>query len=286
MKLFKFTLIYLFGRLFMLNGKFAFLGTGNMAGAIIRSMNGDYTPDRIVLFDKDSSKYDAYRQEAYILCSSASEAVELADYIFLSVKPQNFTELLSEIRKSGISLENKTFISIAAGITTNFICEKLNEEVPVIRTMPNTPLLVGKGVTALSKNQYVNEKVFKNVCALFANSGTSFTLPEEKMNDIIAVTSSSPAYVFLFIKSMYDTALEMGFENKDLLEIICKMVIGSTELMLKTGKTPDELITMVKSPKGTTEQALNVFSENNFEEIIKNAMIKCSMRAEELSKGM
>ncbi len=270
----------------MLKGKFAFLGTGNMAGAIIRSMQSTYAPENIVLFDKDISKYDPYRKEGFVLAETAPMAVKEADFIFLSVKPQNFTELLTEIKESCVSLENKTFISIAAGITTDFVCEKLGQKVAVIRTMPNTPLLVGKGVTALSKNEYVNEKVFKNICAVFASSGTSFTLPEEKMNDIIAVTSSSPAYVFLFIKSIYDSACEMGFDNKDLLEIICKMVIGSTELLLKTGKSPDELISMVRSPKGTTEQALNVFYENNFEQTVKNAMIKCSERAEELSKGM
>ena len=270
----------------MLRGKFAFLGTGNMAGAIIKSIQGNYTPDNIVLYDKDTSKYEQYKTLPYILAENAPKAVELADYIILSVKPQNFTELLTEIKDSKVSIENKTFISIAAGITTDFICDKLGQNAAVIRTMPNTPLLVGKGVTALSKNKYVNEKIFKEVCAVFANSGTSFTLPEEKMNDIIAVTSSSPAYVFLFIKSIYDTALEMGFDNSNMLEIICKMVIGSTELMLKTGKTPDELISMVKSPKGTTEQALNVFEEHDFEGIMKEAMIKCSERAEELSKGM
>ncbi len=270
----------------MLKGKFAFLGTGNMAGAIIRSMQGNYSAENIVLFDKDTTKYDQYKNEPFILANSTPEAVETADYIFLSVKPQNFTELLTEIKESGVSLENKTFISIAAGITTDFICEKLGYNAAVIRTMPNTPLLVGKGVTALSKNKFVNDKVFKNICAVFASSGTSFTLPEEKMNDIISVTSSSPAYVFLFIKSIYEAATEMGFDNKDLLEIICKTVIGSTELMLKTGKTPDELITMVKSPKGTTEQALNVFYDRDLPEIVKEAMLKCAERAEELSKGM
>ena len=270
----------------MLNGKFAFLGTGNMASAIIRSMHGNYSPDKIVLFDKDTSKYELFKDAPFILADSAPNAVELADYIFLSVKPQNFTELLTEIKNSNVDLSNKTFISIAAGITTDFICEKLGKNVAVVRTMPNTPLLVGKGVTALSKNEFVNDKVFKNICAIFASSGTSFTLPEEKMNDIISVTSSSPAYVFLFIKSIYDASLEMGFNNKDMLEIICKTVIGSAELLLKTGKTPDELISMVKSPKGTTEQALNVLMDNNFPEILKNAMIKCSERAEELSKGM
>ena len=270
----------------MLKGKSAFLGTGNMAGAIIRSMQNNYSADNIVLFDKDTTKYEPYKNEAFILANTAPEAVEIADYIFLSVKPQNFTDLLTEIKDSKVSLEGKTFISIAAGITTDFVCDKLGSNVAVIRTMPNTPLLVGKGVTALSKNNAVNDKVFKNICAVFAASVTAFTLSEEKMNDIIAVTSSSPAYVFLFIKSIYDAATEMGFDNKDLLEIICKTVIGSTELLLKTGKTPDELISMVKSPKGTTEQALNVFEANNFSDIVKEAMIKCSERAEELSKGM
>ena len=143
----------------MLKGKFAFLGTGNMAGAIIRSMQSNYSADNIVLFDKDTSKYDSYKNEPFILANSAPEAVKIADYIFLSVKPQNFTELLTEIKDSKVSLEGKTFISIAAGITTDFVCEKLGFNAAVIRTMPNTPLLVGKGVTALSKNEYVNDKV-------------------------------------------------------------------------------------------------------------------------------
>ena len=270
----------------MLKGNFAFLGTGNIATAIIKSMHSNYSPDRIVLFDKDVTKYDSFKDKPYILAKSAPNAVELADYIILAVKPQNFTELLTEIKESGISLENKTFVSIAAGITTDFICEKLGQSVAVIRTMPNTPMLIGKGVTALSRNEFVNEKIFKEICAVFASAGSAFTLPEEKMNDIISVTSSSPAYVFLFIKSIYDAAVEMGFENKDMIEIICKMVIGSAEMILKTGKTPDELITMVKSPKGTTEQALNVFEEEKLPEIVKKAMIKCAERAEELSKGM
>ena len=270
----------------MLNGKFAFLGTRNMATAIIRGMNSSYPPEKIVLFDKDKSKYYAFKAEPFTFAESAPEAVSLAEYISLAVKPQNFTELLTEIKKSDTDLSGKTFISIAAGITTEFVCEKLGQNVPVIRTMPNTPMLIGKGVTALSRNEFVNDKVFKNVCAIFASSGSAFTLPEAKMNDIIAVTSSSPAYVFLFIKSIYDTALEMGFENKDMLEVICRMVIGSAEMLMQSEKTPDELIAMVKSPKGTTEQALNVFEENNFSEIIKNAMIKCSKRADELSKGM
>lgn len=270
----------------MLNGNFAFLGTGNMASAIIGSMKKDYSPDRIALFDVNQSQYDKFKPEKFIYCSSSSEAVSKADYIFLSVKPQNFTELLTGIKDSGISLDGKTFISIAAGITTDFVCEKLGKKVPVIRTMPNTPLLIGKGVTALSRNEFVDDKIFKNICAVFANSGEAFTLPESKMNDIISVTSSSPAYVYLFVKSIYDTALEMGFDNKNMLEIICKMVIGSCEMMMQSGKTPDELITMVKSPKGTTEQALNVFYDNNFESIVKEAMEKCSIRAEELSKGM
>lgn len=270
----------------MLNGKFVFLGTGNMASAIIGGITGDYPDDRIVVYDIDESKYQKFSGRSFTFTRSAKEAVESGDYVFLAVKPQNFSELLTGLRESGTDLENKTFVSIAAGITTDYICGKLGKKVPVIRTMPNTPMLYGKGVTALSKNEYVNEKIFRDVCRVFASSGEAFTLPESKMNEIIAVTSSSPAYVFLFIKSIVDGAKELGFDEDNMLDIVCRMVEGSAEMMRKSGKTPDELIRMVCSPKGTTEKAIDHLVENRFEENIVEAMKKCTDRANELSKGM
>lgn len=267
----------------MIKGKFTFLGTGNMAGAIIGGITKEYPDDAIAVFDVDESKYEKYKGRSFTFTHSAKEAVEEGTFIFLSVKPQNFAELLGGIKESGASLDGKTFISIAAGISTGYICRLLGREVPVIRTMPNTPMLAGKGVTALSRNALVSDKVFSAVCKIFASAGEAFTLPESKMNDIIAVTSSSPAYVFLFIKSIVDGARELGFDGDNMLDIVCKTVIGSAELLRTSGKSADEMIRMVCSPKGTTEKAMDALREGKFEESVIDAMKRCTDRANELS---
>jgi len=265
----------------MNNKKFSFLGAGNMAGAIIKGLG----KKDICIYDKDSSKYNNFPESFIKKAQSAPEAVAYGNYIILAVKPQNFEELLCEIKASGVSLENKVFISIAAGISTDYICKNLEAEIPCVRTMPNTPLLIGKGVTALSRNSFVSDCDFEQVCAVFASVGHTMVLDEADMNTIISATSSAPAYVFLFIKSIYDSAKAQGLECDGLLEAVCKMVIGSAELMLSTGKTPDELIRMVTSPKGTTEQAMKVFEDESFSKTVDTAMRACTKRAEELSSA-
>ncbi|MBR2459799.1 MAG: pyrroline-5-carboxylate reductase [Clostridia bacterium] len=259
--------------------RFAFLGAGNMAAAIIGGMkNADIT-----VYDKFPSQYDKF-DASVKKAPTAAKAVEGTDYIVLSVKPQNFPELLAELRESGTPTDGKVFISIAAGISCESICRGLGKNVAVIRTMPNTPLMIGKGVTALSRNELVSDDDFCTVEAMFASLGKTMILPEDKMNAVIAATSSAPAYVYYFIDCIYREAKREGIDSNDLLSAICAMVSGSAEMLMSTGKTPEELIRMVTSPKGTTERAMNVLYQDNFSDIIARAMQACSERAEELSK--
>jgi pyrroline-5-carboxylate reductase len=150
--------------------------------------------------------------------------------------------------------------------------------------MPNTPMLLGLGVTALCKNDLVSENEFEFVTSLFASSGDTIELKEDEINAITAVTSSSPAYVYTFIKGMLEGAKRLGLDYDNMLDVICKTIIGSVHMVLTKEKSVDDLIRMVKSPNGTTERALNVFDENNFTKTIEDAMIACSNRAEELAK--
>ena len=124
--------------------RYSFIGAGNMAYAIIGGMG----KADITVYDKNTEQYKKFSEEIKI-ANSPANAVESADFIVLAVKPQNFKEVLAEIKESGTCLDGKTFISIAAGVSTASICAGLGKDVPVIRTMPNTPLLIGKGVTAL-----------------------------------------------------------------------------------------------------------------------------------------
>ena len=260
--------------------KLAFLGAGNMAYAIIKGIqNADIT-----VYDKMTSQYDKF-DDTVKRATSAVEAVTYAEYIFLAVKPQNFPELLCELKESNISFEGKTFVSIAAGISCESICRNLGQEVAVIRTMPNTPLMIGKGVTALSRNAKVTNNAFEEITNTFAVLGETMILPENKMNAVIAATSSAPAYVYHFIDAICKEATAEGIDAPELLTAVCAMVRGSAEMLMSTGKSPEELIKMVTSPKGTTEKAMNVLYEEGFADTVAKAMKACTERAEELSKN-
>ena len=249
-----------------------------MAYAIIGGMkDGDIT-----VYDKIKSQYEKFG-DGVKFAESAAKAVENADYIVLSVKPQNFAELTKEICESGVELSGKTFISIAAGVSCASICKGLGKDVPVIRTMPNTPLLIGKGVTALSRNAFVSETAFNEIKEMFSASGSAFELSEDKMNTVIAATSSAPAYIYYIIDCIYKEAVAEGLESDELLKMICEMVKGSADMVISSGKTPEELVRMVTSPKGTTEKAMEVFYNEGLSETISRAMKACTKRAEQLS---
>lgn len=150
--------------------------------------------------------------------------------------------------------------------------------------MPNTPLLLGKGVTALCKNANVSNEDFEMVKSFFSSSGYITEIEENDINSLTAITSSSPAYVYLFAKGILEGAKALNFNYEDTLKMICYTLIGSANMILSSNKNIDDLISMVKSPNGTTEKALNVFEDRNFIDIISEAMKACKDRAEELSE--
>ena len=262
--------------------KIAFIGAGNMASALAAGIIKGNVVDAkdIILFDKYPEQYKKFDSDC-LKADSIADAVNYADYIIISVKPQIAKEVICEIKNA--SYENKVFISICAGTPISTI-ESVLKGAKIVRTMPNTPLLIGQGVTAICKNDKVSKEEFDFASSLFSSSGYVTEIKEEEINAITAVNGSSPAYVYLFAKGMLDAAHRLGLKGEDLLEIICKTIIGSATMLLKDGRSPDELINMVKSPKGTTERALDVFEENNFTEIIYKAMKACTERADELSK--
>lgn len=262
--------------------KIAFIGTGNMASAICSGIINAkiLPPSNIVLFDKNTEQYVKF-DDSCAKASSLCSAVDMADCIFFSVKPQNIKSVLEEIK--ALDLSKKLFISICAGITIESIQNTLGN-VKIVRTMPNTPLLIGQGVTALCRNELVSDEDFAFATSLFASSGFTTELREDEINNITAITSSSPAYVYLFAKAMLVGAEKLGFNNENALEMICKTIIGAVNMILADSRSVDELIQMVKSPNGTTERALNVFDEKGFIDIVSEAMRACADRADELSK--
>lgn len=255
-----------------------FIGCGNMAGAIIE---GAAAYD-ICIYDKDQAKYERFDGRPYTFADSIEEAVNKGDYILLCVKPQNKDEILPEIARCG--LKDKMIISIMAGVKISTITRHIGEDVPVVRLMPNTPLMLGKGVTSLTRNDKVNDKKFSDICRLFSGMGEIMIVTEDKIDAVTAASGSAPAYVYYFVKAIADEARAMGLDAKNLEDIIARMVIGSCHMIIENDRSTDELIRMVCSPNGTTERAMKVFYEEGFADIIAKAMQKCAERSRELSE--
>lgn len=262
-----------------------FVGAGNMAGAIISGIVGTKTflAERIFVFDTNTDKCEALRAKTGInIAASIVKLAETCDIIFLAVKPQNFAEVLSALKP--VVGEHHLFVSIAAGISSSFITGILHCNCPVIRTMPNTLLLIGKGATAMCRTTNVSDENFDFVQSLFGACGKVTVLDESQMNAVISVNGSSPAYIYLFAKAMLDSAVKQGIDADTALQLICQTFEGSAEMLRQPGLTPDALIKMVSSPGGTTLKALDVFYEHGFEQMIDDAMTACTKRAEELGK--
>jgi len=268
----------------MSNNTLAVIGVGNMAGSMLKWICGNAEISSFYLFDVNKNAYNPFwDRSGFYFTNSIAEATLNADYVLLSVKPQNYPEVLSEIKKvNGYS--EKVYISIGAGITVDSVSNALDGAV-VVRALPNLPVSIGKGVSAICRNERASTEAMTLIRSMFGAFGSVIDIDECEMNRIIGVTSSSPAYVFKFINAICKGAEAQGLDGRALLRDVCQMVIGSAELLMNSEYTPEELIIKVASKGGTTEQALIKLDEGNFEETVKNAMIACTARADELGRN-
>lgn len=264
--------------------KIAFIGVGNMASAIINGITGvgGISYHDIILTDAVPDKCRDFAARGATVAATVAEAAAMADCIVLSVKPQNFPEILPELATVP-EVEKKLFVTIAAGITVDTVRSALHGA-PVVRVLPNTPMLIGMGVSAICRSTVVAPEDFSFVCSMFEASGRVILIDESEMNRIISVTSSSPAYVFAFIEAICEGARAQGLETEGILASVCDMVIGSATLLKNGGLTPEEQIKRVTSKGGTTERAMGVLTERGMAAMISDAMQACTDRADELSR--
>ncbi|MBP1564392.1 MAG: pyrroline-5-carboxylate reductase [Oscillospiraceae bacterium] len=260
-----------------------FLGAGNMGYAIMKGISQSELKD-VKLFAYDLSEESLKRAESVgaTVCSSENELVEKSDFVFLAVKPQVLSPVLEKIKSS--LTPDKVVISIAAGITGEYLKKRTNENLKAILVMPNTPLLLGEGATALSKVSPTTDDEFSLVCDIFNACGKTSVLSEDKMKEIIAVNGSSPAFIYLFAKGFIDYAQSEGIDPLVAKELFAQTLIGSAKMITDSGNTIEELIKMVSSPGGTTLAGLDRLYEGDLTGVVKNACESCTKRAYELSE--
>ena len=266
--------------------KIAVIGAGNMARAIIGSVKkgGRISADIFCAYDTSESQLKEASKIGAKTESKLYDALSGSDFVLLSVKPQDIDVVIDEIKNQCDDYKNKKYISICAGISTSYISNAFGCDVAVIRVMPNAPILIGAGATAITRNSLVNDKDYSKICGIFAFGGEVCSIPEDQMNAIISVSSSSPAYFYEIIRIMVDYAKTQGIDEKIAKIMAQNAMFGASKMLMNSNMTPEELISVVKSKKGTTEAMLESLKNNNLEKIIFEAMGACTERACELGK--
>jgi len=261
--------------------KIGFIGAGNMAEAIIKGLVTTHNYE-ILVTNRSNQEKLAKLQEAYgAKPASLTEVVNNSGILILAVKPKDVAEVLSQI-SSDVRSE-QLLISVAAGIPLALL-EKHLPFCPVVRAMPNTSSAVLHGMTGLVKGHKVSDQNQKEVEDIFGAVGKYLWITEDKMNPLIAMSGSGPAYYYLFTEALVNAGMAMGFSKEDAENLAKETMIGAAKMLLESGKSPGELREAVTSPKGTTYEALQVFRQGGLEELVAKATKACQSRAEEMER--
>lgn len=259
----------------------SFIGGGNMAGAIIDALlaSNSVPANQISLYDTSEDKCSEFNSKGVCIAGSNSELAKKDGILVLAVKPQVIDLVLEEIAGK---VNSKCVVSIAAGISAQHIKSILGKDIPVVRALPNTPMLVLEGMTVVAEAPDVPLEVFEFVLSVFRAAGEVAVLPENKINEAIPLSSSSPAFFFRMLDAMAKSGERFGISYDEALKLSATAMYGSAKYALKSNKTAAELIRQVSSPGGTTVAALTAFDDYNFENFIDEAIHRCITRAYEL----
>lgn len=263
--------------------KLGFIGCGNMAVAMIGGItaNGICSAEDIFASDTYAPALEKARDQLQIKVSGDNKTVvNEADILFLAVKPQYYEAVINEIKDC--IQDNQIIVTIAPGKTLDWLSKTFGRSLKIIRCMPNTPALVGEGITGVCSNDLVTAKELELVCGILSGFGKAEVLPEKLMDVVVAVSGSSPAYVFMFIEAMADAAVADGMPRAQAYQFAAQAVYGSAKMVLETGKHPGELKDMVCSPGGTTIEAVRVLEQKGFRSAVIEAMKACTTK----SKGL
>ncbi|SEC13956.1 pyrroline-5-carboxylate reductase [Microbacterium hydrocarbonoxydans] len=270
----------------------AFLGAGSMGGAILRGVvaSGIRVDGGITATNRTAEKAAAFSELEGVTSIALSdtpdgntEAAAQARIVLVGVKPAMVPDLLREIAPS--LADDAIVVSLAAGVTLQTFADNLGAEVRVIRSMPNTPSTVGKGMTGLAAGAAATPDDVALVHRLFQTVGAVVEVPESQIDALSTISGSGPAYVYLLIEELTKAAVGMGFSVADARLMVEQTFIGATALLDASGEEPSELRRRVTSPKGTTERAVAVLQDAHLDRTFAEAADAALARARELAAG-
>lgn len=262
-----------------------FIGAGNMGMALIQGFMKSVNKDNINVFayDIDISKKDTLSELGAVFLDSEIEIAKICKYVFLITKPQQAGETLETIAPY---LSSETvLVSLCAGISEEFIKRRSrNENLKIILVMPNTPMILGCGACAMARGGRVSEDEFSLARSVLESCSLCEEVPSDRMNEIICINGSSPAFIYYFAKCFADYADNAGIEQGAAFRLFAQTLVGAGKMLLETGKTAEELIGQVTSKGGTTIAGLEQLYNSDFEDTVKKACDACTARAVELGR--
>jgi pyrroline-5-carboxylate reductase len=268
-----------------LEKKIAFLGAGNMAGALISGITagGAVAAERIWATDPHEARLEELTKAHGIRTGTDNaEAARWAEVVVLAVKPQKMGELFADLE--GVLGPEHLTISVAAGVTIGALKKGLGAQTRVVRAMPNTPALVHAGITAFARGEGATDVDADVARTLFSQVGDALELEERLLDAVTGLSGSGPAYVFRLIEGMVAGGERAGLESADALRLAARTVLGAAKLLIDSGESPSSLRQKVTSPNGTTEAGLAHLAEHGFLEAVEGAIGAATARSVSLGQ--
>lgn len=263
--------------------KIGFIGSGNMARAIMGGIikRGLFRPEEIIASDVSAAARERTQKELGVeVVESDRKVADESEMLVLAIKPQFYMAVIDQI--SDKVRPDQIVISLAPGWTRRRITDAFGKKLKLVRTMANTPALALEGITAVCPGHLVTEEDLERVLQVINSFGKAVVMEERLIDAVVAVSGSSPAYVYIMIEAMADAAVLEGMPRAQAYEFAAQAVYGSAKMVLETGKHPAELKDMVCSPGGTTIEAVRVLEEKGFRSSIIEAMKACAKKSREL----
>lgn len=265
--------------------KIAVIGGGKIGEALISGLvAGGHSPKDIHVANRRPERgkelVETYAVTDY---TDVNQCIEDVDVVFMCVKPKDTLPLLASMSDTlDNNAEDTTVISMAAGITLKSLEEVVSAGTPIVRVMPNTPMLVRRGTSVVSPGRFVGEDQLEQIKELLGAVGDVFVVYETHMDAVVALSGSSPAYFFLFVEAMIDAGINLGLPRAVAKKLAVSSLVGSGHLMQETGEEPAVLRANVSSPGGTTIRAIRELEQSGFRGMVYRATEKCAQRSSEM----
>ncbi len=261
---------------------FGFIGVGHMGSALIEGfLSGNIlAPASICAYDPDETVRTSLAVRGVTVLESEADVVSASKFVILAVRPSDVKVVMGKIRDAVTF--NNVIVSVAAGVTISAAKKYLGKECKLVRAIPNMACEFGKGVTAMAYEMPLTYQELQTVKDLFESIGLLRIVEERNLNDYIAASGSASAYFYYMVKSIAEGAVAQGIDSETAQTIATRILIGAAKTMESSKKSADELLAAVATPKGTTAEAINVMEKSGFSQIMADAMLACTKRANDM----